>query len=150
MAVLSRDEEANMGSVHTTLTVTNTIDQARAEAGEIDEGAIRSVTLTDVLMDTGAIYLGLPPDVVDLLGLRVRGARSIRIANGVIQARLFRDAELTVLGRSTTLGVLELPEGTPVLLGVTPMEILGLEADVRNRTLRLLPLGPDDSYITVL
>lgn len=139
-----------MGSVYTTLTVINTIDQARAEAGEIDITAVRSVTLSDAVVDTGAIYLGLSPDVVARLGLRLRDERSSRTANDVAQARLFRDAELTVLGRSTTLDVLELPEGTPVLLGVTPMEILGLEADVRNRTLRLLPMGPDDTYITVL
>ncbi len=139
-----------MGSVRTTLTVTNTIDQARADAGEIDEGAVRSVTLPDVLVDTGATYLGLPPDVVARLGLRVRGARSIRTANGVVQARLFRDADLTVMGRSTTLDVLELPAGTPALLGVIPMETLGIEADVRNRGLRLLPMESDDTFITVL
>jgi len=150
MAVLSRDEEANMGSVHTTLTVINTIDQARAEAGEIDAAAVRSATLPDVLVDTGATYLGLPPDVVARLGLRVRGTPPIRMANGVIQARLFRDADLTVLGRSTTLDVLELPVGTPALLGVIPMEALGIEADVRNRRLRLLPLESDDTFITVL
>ncbi len=139
-----------MGSVKATLTLTNTIDQARAEAGEIAASVVRSVTLTDVLADTGATYLGAPPDVIAQLGLRVRGALPIRTANGVIQARLFKDADLTVMGRSTTLDVLELPAATPVLLGVTPMEILGLEPDLRNRRLRLLPLGPNDTYITAL
>ncbi len=150
MAIALPDKEADVGSVHTTLTVINTIDQARAEAGEIDADAVRSVTLTDVLVDTGATYLSLPPDVVARLGLRARGARPIRTANGVIQTRLFQDAELTVLGRSTTLDVRELPAGTPALLGVIPMEALGIEADLRNRRLRLLPMESDDTFITVL
>lgn len=72
------------------------------------------------------------------------------MANGVIQGRLFRDADLTILGRSTALDVLELPAGTPVLLGVTPMEILGLEPDLQTRQLHLLPLGPNDTYVTAL
>ena len=150
MAVLFPDREAEMGSVNATLTLTNVIDQARAEAGEIAAAAVRSVTLDDVLVDTGATYLGAPPDVISQLGLRPRGALPIRTANGVIQARLFKDADLAVMGRSTTLDMLELPAGTPVLLGVTPMEILGLEPDLRNRRLRLLPLGPNDTYITAL
>jgi len=150
MAVLFPDREAEMGSVNATLTLSNIIDKARADAGEIAASAVRSVTLTDVLVDTGATYLGAPPDIIAQLGLRPRGALPIRTANGVIQARLFSDGELTVMGRSTTLDVLELPVGTPVLLGVTPMEILGLEPDLRNRQLRLLPLGPNDTYITAL
>ncbi len=150
MAVLVPSREAEMGSVNATLTLTNVIDKARADAGEIAASAIRSVTLTDVLVDTGATYLGAPPDVIAQLGLRVRGALPIQTANGVIQARLFSDGELTVMGRATTLDVLELPVGTPVLLGVTPMEILGLKPDLWNRRLRLLPLGPNDTYITAL
>lgn len=150
MAVLFPHQAAKMGSVNVTLTLANAVDQARADAGEIAASAVRSVTLTDVLVDTGATYLGLPPEVIAHLGLRARGALPIRTANGVIQARLFRDADLTVMDRSTTLDVLELPEGTPVLLGVTPMEILGLEPDLQNRTIRLLPLSPNDTYITAL
>lgn len=150
MAVLFPHQEAQMGSVNVTLTLANAVDQARADAGEIEASAVRSVTLSDVLVDTGATYLGLPPEVIARLGLRVRSALPIRTANGVIQARLFRDADLTVMDRSTTLDVLELPEGTPVLLGVTPMEVLGLEPDLQNRTIRLLPLGPNDTYITAL
>jgi predicted aspartyl protease len=150
MALIHPDQESVMGSVVATLTVANGIDQARAQAGEIAPASIRTVTITDVLVDTGATYLGLPPDVIARLGLLQRGERPIRTANGVIQARLFRDADLTVMGRSTSLDVLELPAGTPVLLGVTPMEILGLEPDLRQRRLRLLPLDPNDTYITAL
>jgi predicted aspartyl protease len=147
MAVLFLDLDVEMGSVRATLTISNNIDKARADAGEIAASDVRSFTTTDVVVDTGATYLGLPPDVIAQLGLRQRRTLPIRTANGVIQARLFSDAELTVMGRTTTLDVLELPAGTPILLGVTPMEILGLEPDLQNRRLRALPLGPDDTYV---
>ena len=39
---------------------------------------------------------------------------------------------------------------SPALLGVIPLESLGLEPDVRNQTLRLLPEGPDKSHIMML
>lgn len=41
-----------MGRVNTALTIANAIDQARAEAGEIDTDAVRSVILGGVLVDT--------------------------------------------------------------------------------------------------
>ena len=147
MAVLFPAREAEMGSVSATLTISNNIDKARADAGEIAASDVRSFTTTNVIVDTGATYLGVPPNVIARLGLRQRGMLPIRTANGVIQARLFSDAELTVMGRTTTPDVLELPAGRPILLGVTPMEVLGLEPDLRNRQLRALPLGPDDTYV---
>jgi len=45
---------------------------------------------------------------------------------------------------------LGLIEETLPLLGVIPMKTLGIEADVRNRGLRLLPMESDDTFITVL
>ncbi len=35
------------------------------------------------------------------------------------------------------------------LLGVVPMETLGLEPDLRNQRLRLLPEEPGDTYYTI-
>jgi len=70
MATVSFDREAVVGRVDVALTVTNTIDQARAEAGDIDANAVRSVTLDGVLVDTGATFLSLPADVIARLGLR--------------------------------------------------------------------------------
>jgi hypothetical protein len=63
---------------------------------------------------------------------------------------VFRIAELTLLGRTGTFDVLELPVGTPPLLGQIPLEALGVKPDLRNRHLTLLPEDPNDTYITVL
>ncbi|MEO0409659.1 MAG: aspartyl protease, partial [Cyanobacteria bacterium P01_A01_bin.135] len=44
----------DMGKVTTTLTVTNRIDEANAKQGIIPKEAVRSITLENVLVDTGA------------------------------------------------------------------------------------------------
>lgn len=139
-----------MGRVDARLTVANGIDQARAIAGEIAAGTVRSVTLEDVLVDTGATLLCLPADVIATLGLTVMDEVPIETATGAGLARLFGPAHLTVEGRHTTADVLELPVGRSPLLGVIPMEALGIEPDLQNRRLRLLPREPNNTYITVL
>ncbi len=84
------------------------------------------------------------------LGLQVRSEVPISTARGLGAVRLYRGAELTVMGRSATVDVLELPAGTTPLLGVIPLKALGIELDLRNRQLRLLPLEPNDTHLTVL
>ena len=139
-----------MGSINARVTIANSLDLDRAQDGEIAATAVRSVAIDDALVDTGATLLCLPSDVIARLGLRLREEVPVETAKGPGMARLFRNAELTVMGRSTTADVLELPEGTTPLLGVTPMEILGIEPDLQNRRLRLLPREPNNTYITVL
>ncbi len=140
-------EEGSVGHVRATITVANRLDQALVERGELDAAEARSATLDGVMVDTGATLLALPIDVIDRLGLGVRRTVTARTAAGPRQIRQFRDVELTVMGRSGTFDCLEVPTGSPPLLGVTPMEILGVEPDIQNHTLRLLPEGPDDSHI---
>lgn len=62
-----------MGKVTVDLTVTNHIDQILAERGFIEADQVRSMTLTDVPVDTGASRLCLPANVVRQLGLPLEG-----------------------------------------------------------------------------
>ena len=57
-----------MGKVITTLVITNRLDEAKAEDGLIPMEQVRSVTLENVLVDTGATTLCLPKDVIARLG----------------------------------------------------------------------------------
>jgi predicted aspartyl protease len=150
MATLPAIIETPMGRVDAQLTVANSVDQARANAGELEPSAVRSVTLERVMVDTGATLLCLPADVVASLGLAVMDEVPIETAEGFGTARLFGPAHLTIEGRHTTTDVLELPAGRPPLLGVIPMEALGIEPDLQNRRLRLLPRELNNTYITVL
>ena len=143
-------EEGSVGHVRTTIIVANLRDQIEVESGNRARDAVRSATLDDVLVDTGATLLALPIDVIERLGLPVRREVIMRTAAGPRTIRQFRDVELTIMGRSGTFDCLEVPIGASCLLSVTPMEILGVEPDVRNHQLRLLPDGPDDSYILLM
>lgn len=44
----------------------------------------------------------------------------------------------------------ELPGGADPLLGLIPLEDLGLEPDLKNQRLRVLPAEGKDTYLTVM
>lgn len=138
-----------MGKVTTKITVTNRIDQILAERGFIKTDQIRSITLENVLVDTGATRLCLPQDIINQLGLVLQGEVDVKIAVGV-QIRIFRELSLCVEGREGTFNCIELPAGTDPLLGLIPLEDLGLEPDLKNQRLRLLPIEGKETYLTVL
>ncbi|MEG4802073.1 aspartyl protease family protein [Microcoleus sp. ARI1-B5] len=142
--------ESLMGKVTTTLAIQNLIDQADAERGMIPVEQIRSVILENVLVDTGATTLCLPKDVIARLGLRILKQVVVETATGISEARIFQDAKISLCGREGTFECLELPEGKTPLLGVIPMEALGIEVDLKNQSLKVLPDGPTETYLTIL
>ncbi|MEH1842908.1 MAG: aspartyl protease family protein [Nostoc sp.] len=139
-----------MGQVIVTLTFTNRIDRVLAQRGFISSGEVRSYTLDNVLVDTGATLLCLPASVISQLGLVQGGEAQVQTAAGVQQGRIFRDVELSIAQRQGTFDCLELTEVPYPLLGVTPMEVLGLEPDLKNRKLRILPMNSEQTYLSVL
>jgi clan AA aspartic protease len=139
-----------MGKVLTTLTITNRVDEALAKRGIIPAEQVRSITLNNVLVDTGATTLCLPPDAIATLGLELLKEVSVTTATGLSKARIFRDATISLCGREGTFECLELPGGRDALLGVIPLEALGLEPDLRNQTLKVLPDESVDTYLTIL
>ncbi|MEQ8538182.1 MAG: aspartyl protease family protein [Coleofasciculus sp. D1-CHI-01] len=139
-----------MGKVFTTLTIVNRADQIRAEDGTISPDQIRSITLENVLVDTGATTLCLPPDAIAKLGLKILKEVDVATAMGIGKARIFQDAKLSMFGREGTFECLELPGGGDALLGVIPLESLGLEIDIQNQTLKPLPISPTETYLTIL
>ncbi|MBA4181157.1 MAG: hypothetical protein C0506_11260 [Anaerolinea sp.] len=66
------------------------------------------------------------------------------------RTRLYRDAGLQVENRSITVQCLELPEGSPVLLGAVPMQALGIEPDLVSHRLRLLPEDAGSTWVMAL
>ena len=57
---------------------------------------------------------------------------------------------LSVEGREGIFNCIELPEDSDPLLGLIPLEDLGLEPDLKNQRLRLLPTEGKETYLTVL
>lgn len=148
---LDRIKKLNeMGKVFTTLTITNRADQIRAEDGTISPEQVRSVTLNNVLVDTGATTLCLPAAAITRLGLRLLREVDVSTATGIGKARIFQDAKIFLAGREGTFECLELPGGQDALLGVIPLEALGLEPDLKAQKLRVLPISPTETYLTIL
>ena len=139
-----------MGKVFTNLTVINRADQIRAEDGTISPDKIRSITLNNVLVDTGATTLCLPRDAIAQLGLKLFKEVDVATAMGIGKARIFRDASISLFGREGTFECLELAASGDPLLGVIPLELLGLEIDLKNQTLKPLPISPTETYLTIL
>jgi len=150
MKIMQSTTESLMGKVTTTLAIQNLIDQADAERGMIPVDQIRSVILENVLVDTGATTLCLPKDVIARLGLRILKQVVVETATGISEARIFQDAKISLCGREGTFECLELPEGKTPLLGVIPMEALGIEVDLKHQSLKVLPDGPTETYLTIL
>ncbi|MBD2180251.1 aspartyl protease family protein [Planktothrix sp. FACHB-1355] len=139
-----------MGKVFATLTIVNRADQIRAEDGTIPPEQIRSITLKNVLVDTGATTLCLPPEAIAKLGLKLQKEVDVATAMGIGKARIFRDATISMFDREGTFECWELPGGRDPLLGVIPLEALGLEINLKNQTLKPLPISPTETYLTIL
>ncbi|BAY23198.1 hypothetical protein NIES2100_29620 [Calothrix sp. NIES-2100] len=145
---LSKSEK--MGNVTTSITITNRIDQILAERGFIPPEQIRTITLHDVLVNICATRLCLPKNIIFDLGLPFQGEVDVKIATGVQKALIFKMLNLSVEGREGTFNCIELPEGSDPLLGLIPLEDLGLEPDLQNQKLRVLPVEGKDTYLMVL
>jgi hypothetical protein len=63
---------------------------------------------------------------------------------------MFKGANLEIDGRERTMEVLELPGGDGVLIGVVPLELMGIELDIRSQRLILLPDDGPGTYLSIL
>jgi hypothetical protein len=140
---------ADMGKIVTTVTVTNNTDNDLAKRGELPMGRVRSVVLEGVVADTGATLMCLPADVIEGLGLQLEREVLVSTATGVNKARIFSGLRIAVMDRTVTQDCLELPGGTDPLLGALPMEALGVQLNLQDQTLRLLPIDGVDTFLTI-
>ncbi|NKB18165.1 MAG: aspartyl protease [Pseudanabaena sp. CRU_2_10] len=132
------------------MVILNRADQVLVERGYITEEQVRSLTLEDVLVDTGATTLCLPKEAIEQLGLKLLREVDVNTAMGVSTARIFQDAKISLLDREGTFECLELPGGKNALLGVIPLEALGIELDLQKQKLHVLPITSSDTYLTIL
>ena len=85
---------------------------------------VRRLTVADALVDTGATRLCLPTSLIERLGLTP--VRTARTAAGIVERTVYSEVEYTLLERSSTIRVTNLPEGSPVLIGHMVLEELDL------------------------
>lgn len=77
-----------MGKSIEKVKVQNYGDIYDVSRGRISESEIRTVEI-DAVVDTGAIYLCLPPNVIEQLGLSFSHTATVTTANGKVERRIF-------------------------------------------------------------
>lgn len=70
-----------MGAIRTNVKLTNAADETLISRGFLAPHLLRSLE-TPALVDTGALTLVVPQEVVEQLGLRIRRQQIARYANG--------------------------------------------------------------------
>lgn len=136
-----------MGEIRIKVNLTNAVDDDLASQGRLPREEVRRLEVTAVI-DTGAVTTVLPVQVVEQLGLSVRGQRVAQYADGrkdnvgVTGPVLFE-----MLGRNTLEEALIL--GDEVLIGQTILEKLDLLADCAGQRLVPNPERPDQPVLNV-
>ncbi len=141
-----KDTEGCVGQIHADIRVVNHRDEGDAERGLTEPGSVRALDLPAILVDTGATTLCLPASMVAALGLPFRRRAHATTARGDFWVNVYGDAQVYLLGRNVTVECVELEDGTNPLLGVEPLEFMGIEPDLRNQT--LVPL-PDEAWMRI-
>jgi predicted aspartyl protease len=136
-----------MGKIIVSVEVSNNGDVIAAERNYMPVSEIKTITLMDVLVDTGATTLCLPKKYIEQLELTVSKEVVVHTALGDAVTNIYNNALLTIYGRSTVVEVIQLHDDATPLLGVIPMEMMGLEVDIIKHELRLLPDHSKDTYL---
>ena len=138
-----------MGKILVNIKITNRGDEIAAKRGFISSNKVRFVELKNVLVDTGADTLCLPISMINYLGLDFVEDRRIKTANGIIKSGLYFDAKVQIGERMATVETIALPDGIPPLLGVLPLEQLGITLNPKTQSIDFLPIDGENTYMTV-
>ncbi len=124
-----------MGRVIVEITVENLADVYAVRLGVLGVEQARRVVVADALVDSGATLLSMPTRLIRELGLLPVSRKRVTSSAGVGEATLYDAVRLTVMGRSCSMDVLEVPDTVPVLIGQIPLEHLDFTIDMRSHTL---------------
>ena len=131
-----------MGDVRARITVVNEGDRILCEERKTGHEAIRQVEL-DALVDTGAVMVLLPQDIVEALGLGKIDRAIVTLANHQkIELDIAGTLSLTVCGRTMKTDCLVGPPSCEPLIGQIVLERLDLVIDPLKRTLTPRPESP--------
>ena len=118
---------------HTTqIELENQYDLVAVKLGVMNPEEVRKITVPDALVDTGATGLCLPTSLIEQLGLTPIEMRRARAATGIVERMLYSEVQFTILERTSTIQVTDLPEGSPVLVGHMVLEHLDLCLDIKK------------------
>ena len=124
-----------MGKVVVHAKVENLEDLFAVRQGRLTPDQVRTVEVTDALVDTGATGLMMSRRLIDQLGLQQYRARTARTVGGTVTMGVYQIARLTVQGRDCNVDVYEVPDELEVLIGQIPLEALDWVVDPQGRRL---------------
>lgn len=93
--IMSVTTNQETGKVTTTIKLVNRVDEILAARRFIPAEQVRSLTLDNVLVDTGATRLCLPEEIISQLGLILQEEVDVKLAVGV-RIRIFRELSLAI------------------------------------------------------
>lgn len=132
-----------MGEINVKAELENVVDRVNWEEGRIEESEIRTYKV-DATVDTGAVMLVLPQNVVEKLGLKNRRTVIVSYADERKEERPVAGPLTIKLGdRFMTTDCIVGPPLSEPLIGQIVLEELDLLADCGNRTLLPRPESPD-------
>jgi len=138
-----------MGKILTKITIVNNIDEVLFERNIIKLNEVRSLQINDVLIDTGATTLALPAKIINQLGLKYMKSVAVSTASGISERKIYQNVKVRLLERETICECIELPDDAMPLLGVIPLESMGVELNLQTQSLKFLPYDLLSTYITV-
>lgn len=127
-----------MGEIVVNIGLENPVDRINANRGISSEEAVRR-TRVDAIVDTGAVALVLPQNVVERLG--VEAFRTVVADERKDERPVAGPFTIEVCDRSMTTDCIVGPPFSQPLIGQIILEMLDLIPDPTNRT--LAPRMPD-------
>ena len=136
-----------MGEIVASMELENTVDREVVRQGLRDESTVRRATVEGVV-DTGAVMLVLPEDVVDRLELATQREVVVACANEYRETRQVAGPVRVHIGnRFMNADCVIGPPSSEPLIGQIVLEALDLVADSANRTLGPRPESPDSPLL---
>ena len=132
-----------MGEIIVAVELENPVDRGLFERGQGQESDIRCSTI-EAIADTGVVMSMLPQNVVERLGVGIRGTAVVSYADERKEERpIAGPLTMRICNRSMSTDCVVGPPLSQPLIGQIVMEAMDLIADCTNRTLTPRPESPD-------
>jgi len=139
--------ETTMGKVLVPARLENLEDLYRVSQGTLPAEQVRSVDVTDALIDTGATGLLLPKRMIAALGLPPLRPRQALTIAGTVPLQVYRAVRLTIQGRDCISDVAEIGDEFSAVIGQVPLQLMDFVVDPRNQRLIGNPLHGGEHMI---
>jgi aspartyl protease family protein len=107
----------------------------KLRAGLYNPEEPEKVIEVEAIVDTSAMYSVVRRDILEQLGVKPVERRRFRAFGGYVE-RDIGEVGMVLMGRRRIVPVIFGEDGDPAVVGVTALEIFGLEVDVVRGTLK--------------